>query len=51
MKLLETLVAVKNGWIVMNKDKTKKLSKTYTSKKDAIKRLRQIDYFKWRGKK
>lgn len=43
----EAHVVEENGkWYVYNKDKTKKLSKGYSSKEQAIKRLRQIEFFK-----
>ena len=47
--LLEFVVKEDDGWVVYNHDKTKKLSKPYTSKKEATKRLRQIEFFKHKG--
>ena len=46
--LLEHIIKEKEGYVIYNKDKTKKLSKPYKTKKEAIKRLRQIEYFKWK---
>jgi hypothetical protein len=37
-----------NSWVIYNHDKTKILG-TYTSHADALKRLREIEYFKHKG--
>lgn len=39
---------VSNGWIVLS-EKGKKLSKPYKTKKEAEKRLGEIEYFKHKG--
>jgi hypothetical protein len=46
-ELLEHIVKEDNGYVIYNKDKTKKLSKPYPNKREALKRLREIEYFKW----
>lgn len=43
------IVKVKGGWVVKS-EKGKKLSKVFTNKKEAGKRLKQIEYFKHQGK-
>lgn len=47
--LLEHIVKEGDGYVVYNSDKTKKLSKKYPNKKEALKRLREIEYFKNKG--
>lgn len=41
---------VKGGYIVMGEG-GKKLSRVYKSKAQAQKRLKEIEYFKWKSKK
>jgi len=41
---------MKNGWAVFSHKTGKRLSRAYKSKKQAQKRLRQIQFFKHRGR-
>ena len=41
----------KKGWAVFSDDGKKRLSKDGLSKKEAQERLRQIEYFKHKGRK
>ena len=43
------LKEVPGGWVVMNSDGSKVLSKVYKSKKEAAQRLSEIEYFKHKG--
>lgn len=47
--LLDHIVKEGDGYVIYNSDKTKKLSKKYPNKKEALKRLREIEYFKHKG--
>ncbi len=44
------IVKVKGGWVVVSHT-GKRLSRVYEDKDEAKKRLREIDYFKNRGKR
>ena len=44
------LKKVDGGWVVYSEDGTKKLSKVYPSKTKATERLKQIEFFKHKGK-
>lgn len=46
--LEEHIVKSGDKWKVISKDRTKELG-TYDSKEEAIKRLKQIEYFKHQG--
>lgn len=41
---------VAKGYIVVSERTGKKLSRPYKTKKEAVKRLRQVEYFKHRSK-
>ncbi len=43
---LDFIEKVEGGWVVMNEARTKRLSKVYSSREEAVKRLREIEYFK-----
>ncbi len=43
---LDFIEKVEGGWVVMNKERTKRLSKVYSSREEAVKRLQEIEYFK-----
>lgn len=45
------IVKTKKGYVVMSSDKTKRLGGPYASYKEALKRLRQIEFFKHKKKK
>lgn len=47
--VLSKIVERKGKFYIYNKDGTKKLAGPYDSKKEALKRLREIEYFKHRG--
>jgi len=44
------IVKEKGKYVVKSKDGSKKLSKEYTARKDAVKRLQEIEYFKNKDK-
>ena len=39
------------GWIVVSEDGKKKLGGPYKTREEAVRRLRQVEYFKSQGKK
>jgi len=39
------------GWVVLSEDGKKKLGGPYKTREEAIRRLRQVEYFKSKGKK
>ncbi len=45
------VVKRKDGWHVVSEDGSKNLGGPYTSQQEAEKRLREIEYYKSRGKK
>jgi len=47
--LMEHIVHHKDGWHVMSKDYSKNLGGPYTSRERAVKRLRQVEF--WKRKK
>lgn len=49
--LLEIIVKKSDGWYLYSKDGKKKLGGPYTSREDAVKRERQVNYFKHKKKK
>ena len=46
--LAERIVKDGSKWKILSKDSSKELG-TYDTKEDAVKRLRQIEYFKHQG--
>lgn len=43
---LDFIEKVEGGWVVMNEARSKRLSKVYATHAEAVKRLREIEYFK-----
>jgi len=39
------------GWIVVSEDGKKKFGGPYKTREEAVRRLRQVEYFKSKGKK
>lgn len=47
--MIEVIVKREKGFYVLSHDKTKNLGGPYSTKKEAIKRLQQVEYFKIKG--